>query len=122
MVDRVALITGGARGIGRVVGIRLAKDGWGVAFCYRTSAPAVEETPHLIEQNGGRSLPVRCDVSDSATEQRWGRIVNFSMASAEKGVAQPQITATTQWRTSCCARRDGPWPCFSRWPAPGCPC
>ena len=66
MFDRVAVITGRARGIGSAVGIRLAKDGWAVAFCCRTSAPAAEETAHLIEQNGGRPLPVRCDVSDSA--------------------------------------------------------
>ncbi|MCH7923437.1 MAG: SDR family NAD(P)-dependent oxidoreductase, partial [Nitrospinae bacterium] len=38
MTERVALITGGARGIGREIGLALASEGWSVALCYRTSA------------------------------------------------------------------------------------
>jgi len=65
---RVALISGGARGIGRAVGIRLAEEGWSVAFCYRTSTAAAAETASAIEQTGRRALPVACHVGE------WGQV------------------------------------------------
>lgn len=82
MDERVALISGGARGIGRAIGLDLARAGWGVAFCYRTSAEAAAETAAHVEAAGGRALPVQADVSDPAAaerlvrrvEQTWGRL------------------------------------------------
>jgi 3-oxoacyl-[acyl-carrier protein] reductase len=79
---RVALITGGARGIGRAIGLDLARAGWSVAFCYRTSAEAAAETRAALEAAGGQALAVRADVSQPATaedlvrqvEAAWGRI------------------------------------------------
>ncbi len=79
---RVALITGGARGIGRAIGLDLARAGWAVAFCYRTSEAAAAETRAAIEVAGARALAVRADVSDPALaeglvrqiETAWGRI------------------------------------------------
>jgi 3-oxoacyl-[acyl-carrier protein] reductase len=80
--SRVALITGGARGIGRAIGLDLARSGWSVAFCYRTSAAAAEETRGAIEASGARALALPVDVSDPAAaeglirsvEGAWGRI------------------------------------------------
>ncbi len=82
MPDRVALITGGARGIGRAVALDLADRGWSVALCYRTSDADAQETARAITQRGVRALPVRCDVSDpraartlvQQVEQTWGHI------------------------------------------------
>jgi 3-oxoacyl-[acyl-carrier protein] reductase len=82
MVDRVALITGGAKGIGRAVALDLAGRGWSVAICYRTSASEAEATRVAIERHGVRAAAVRCDVSDPAAaeglvrrvESDWGRI------------------------------------------------
>ena len=152
--SRVALITGGARGIGRGIGLELAACGWNVAYCYRASGDAADETAAAIRSKGGVALPVRADVSRPADceqlvtavmselgridalincagpyrrvslldetvegwqemfdnnlhpvfylarliaprmiERKWGRIVSFSMANADQGVAQPQITA-----------------------------
>jgi 3-oxoacyl-[acyl-carrier protein] reductase len=79
---RVALISGGARGIGRAVGLDLARAGWAVAFCYRTSERAAAETAAAIEAAGARALAVRADVSDPAAaealvrrvEAAWGRV------------------------------------------------
>jgi 3-oxoacyl-[acyl-carrier protein] reductase len=79
---RVALITGGARGIGRAIGLDLARAGWAVAFCYRTSAAAAEETRRAIEAAGARALAVQADVSDPElaealvrrVESAWGRV------------------------------------------------
>lgn len=81
-MDRVALITGGARGIGRAIGLDLARAGWAVAFCYRTSEAAAAETRAAVEAAGVRALAVRADVSDPAVaeglvrrvEDAWGRI------------------------------------------------
>jgi 3-oxoacyl-[acyl-carrier protein] reductase len=82
MEERVALITGGARGIGRAIGLDLARDGWSIAFCYRSSAEAAAATARDIEMAGGRALSLQADVSQPltasdlvATVQRaWGRI------------------------------------------------
>ncbi|MGD2062486.1 MAG: SDR family oxidoreductase [Nitrospirota bacterium] len=155
MTERVALITGGARGIGREIGLTLAAQGWSVAVCYRTSAEAGAETAAAMEERGApRTRAAQCDVSDPEAaeglvrkvesdwgqvdalincagpyhrvnlldetpegwlsmfannlhpvfycaravapgmkERRWGRIVSFSMATADRISAQPQITA-----------------------------
>jgi 3-oxoacyl-[acyl-carrier protein] reductase len=82
MAERVALITGGARGIGRAIGLDLARAGWAVAFCYRTSAEAAAATQAEIERAGARALAVQTDVSDPGAaealvrrvEERWGRL------------------------------------------------
>ena len=47
---RVALISGGARGIGRVIALSLAERRWSVAVCYRTSAKDGDETLQAIQQ------------------------------------------------------------------------
>ena len=82
MAERVALITGGARGIGRGVALDLAKEGWSIAICYRTSKRDAEEVKHTIEGLGEKALAIQCDVSkpDEAlrlvqeVEQTFGRI------------------------------------------------
>jgi 3-oxoacyl-[acyl-carrier protein] reductase len=63
MADRVALIPGGAKGIGRQIGLRLAEQGWAVALCYRTSDAAAEDTRRAIEALGASALALRADVS-----------------------------------------------------------
>jgi 3-oxoacyl-[acyl-carrier protein] reductase len=60
---KTALITGGARGIGRAIALDLADQGWAIAFCYRTSERDAGETALEIERRGGRALAVRADVS-----------------------------------------------------------
>jgi 3-oxoacyl-[acyl-carrier protein] reductase len=154
MTRRVALITGGAKGIGRAIGVALAEDGWSVAFCYRTSIAEAKETQDALVARGAEVLAERADVSDPEQcrklvekvherfgridalvncagpytrtplfeqsieswhemfdnnlhpvfymsrlvapmmiAQKWGRIVNFSMANADHMVAQPMVTA-----------------------------
>lgn len=154
MSERVAVITGGARGIGRAIALSLGESGWPVALCYRTSAREADETVEAIRKKGGRGQAVACDVSDPKAAEglirqvekdwgrvdalincagpyhrvdlleetvegwhamfdnnlhplfylsravapgmiarKWGRIVAFSMATADQLVAQPQLTA-----------------------------
>jgi len=67
MEKRVALITGGAKGIGREIGLRLGERGWWVALCYRTSSAQAQATSAEIEKRGGRALAVCADVSSAET-------------------------------------------------------
>jgi len=152
--QKTALIAGGAKGIGREVGLRLGERGWAVALCYRKSRAEAETTAAAIEDKGGQALAIHADVStpevcaalvsqvldwqgridafihcagpyhrvdlldetpagwremfagnlDSffylarlvapvMVKQRSGRIVAFSMANADRLVAQTQLTA-----------------------------
>jgi 3-oxoacyl-[acyl-carrier protein] reductase len=82
MSTRVALITGGAKGIGRAIALDLAAQHWAIAFCYRTSEAEAEKTRAAIVERGGQALAMRCDVSDATAaqhfagqvERQWGRI------------------------------------------------
>jgi 3-oxoacyl-[acyl-carrier protein] reductase len=65
MEKRVALIPGGAKGIGREIALRLAEKGWSVALCYRTSVAEAEHTRTMIEKRGARALAVCADVSST---------------------------------------------------------
>jgi 3-oxoacyl-[acyl-carrier protein] reductase len=61
---RVAVVTGGSRGIGRAVGLRLAQDGLAVVVNYARDAAAAEETLEAITAVGGRAIAVQADVAD----------------------------------------------------------
>ena len=82
MSERVALITGGARGIGRAVALDLAQQGWSVALCYRTSEAPASEVVDAIREKKSKGLAIKCDVSDpkaaealvKQVEGSWGRI------------------------------------------------
>jgi 3-oxoacyl-[acyl-carrier protein] reductase len=75
MAERVALITGGARGIGRAVALDLAAAGWNVAICYRTSAQEAAAVIGAVEKKGARGLALQCDVSDpKAAEEMVERV------------------------------------------------
>lgn len=154
MEPKVALITGGARGIGRGIALDLAAQGWAIAICYRTSERDAEATTKAVIERGGQGIAVRSDVSDpkachelaKRVEEKWtkidalinaagpyhrvnlfeetpkgwddtftnnlhpvfylgqavapgmktrkyGRIISFSMANADKMEAQPMVTA-----------------------------
>ena len=62
--SRVALVTGGSRGIGRAICLELARRGHPVAVNYATRPDAAEEVVAEIESLGGKAMAVRADVAD----------------------------------------------------------
>jgi len=59
---KTALVTGGARRIGRAVALALAKVGADVAITYRSSLDEAQDTIQSIEATGRRALAIECDV------------------------------------------------------------
>ena len=80
---KVALITGGAKGIGRAIGLDLAEAGWDIAFCYRSSQDAAAETASLIEKRGRRAMVQRCDVSDPGAAEAFAGKVERELGPVE---------------------------------------
>lgn len=59
-----ALVTGGSRGIGRAIALRLSKDGFAVIINYHSNETAAKEVLAAIEAQGGKGETIRFDVSD----------------------------------------------------------
>lgn len=68
--NKVAIITGGSRGIGAAIAERFARDGFTVVINYAGNDAAAEALVRKIEKAGGRALAAKGDVADPATMKR----------------------------------------------------
>jgi 3-oxoacyl-[acyl-carrier protein] reductase len=84
---RTALVTGGSRGIGRAVCVRLAEEGAKIALNYTSNEAAAEEARALVEAAGAKCLLVRADVADPAA-------VAAMVAEAERGLGPVDLLVT----------------------------
>lgn len=79
---KVAIVTGGSRGIGRAICVKLASEGANVIINYAGNAAAAEETAALCKAFGVQALPVQADVSTAdgcdaifaAATENFGRV------------------------------------------------
>ena len=80
--NKVAIVTGGSRGIGRAVALGLAKNGAKVVINYAGNAKAAQEVVEIIIANGGEAIAVQADVANAQavdllvkqTMETFGRI------------------------------------------------
>jgi len=73
--NKIALVTGGSRGIGRSICISLAEEGYTVIICSRTADPTnlekgAYEVQNTIKKSGGNALICRADISLESERQR----------------------------------------------------
>lgn len=66
VTDRVAIITGGSRGIGRATAIASAERGFRVCIGYASNEAAANKVVSAIEAKGGKAIAVKCDVGDES--------------------------------------------------------
>ena len=70
---KIALITGGSRGIGAAIAKRLAADGAKVAITYSKGADAAASVVKEIERDGGKAIAIQADATDAERRQGRGR-------------------------------------------------
>ena len=101
IAGRVAIVTGGSRGIGRAVAERLSREGANVALCARNRESLAEAQRALETIGGGRVLTVEADLTEPAAAGRvvemtaatWGRIdILVNNAGAARGIPFDELT------------------------------
>jgi len=91
--DRVALVTGAGRGIGKAIALALSADGYRVALAART-APELDEVAREIEAEGGEALVLPTDLSDAvaaglAVQKTVERFSRLDVLVNNAGISDP---------------------------------
>lgn len=114
---RVAVITGGSRGVGRATALRLAEAGAQVAISYLSREDAAEQVVREVRARGGEAFAVRADMADlrqaaalvDATVERFGRVdVMVANAGIWEGAPVEELTEEV-WDRVIDANLKGTW-------------
>jgi NAD(P)-dependent dehydrogenase (short-subunit alcohol dehydrogenase family) len=114
---RVALVTGGGRGIGRATCVRLAEGGADVAFSYRGDEDAAGETVGLVEALGRRAVAVRADMGEpdavralvETARSELGAITLLVNNAAYTHLLAPEQLTFERWQRFLRANLDAPY-------------
>jgi len=118
--NKVALVTGGSRGIGRAICLALARAGAATALTYRERREGAEETVRQIQGEGGQALALRMEVRDRASvrqgfdalEAAWGGLdILVNNAGANRPADFDQIT-DDDWDEILAVNLKGPFLCI----------
>lgn len=104
--NKVSLITGGARGIGRATALKLAASGSDIAIVYYNSSDSALELVEMIQGLGRRALAIQANVADQASvKDMFGQFqaefsrLDFLISNAASGVLKPAMNMSTKhWR------------------------
>jgi 3-oxoacyl-[acyl-carrier protein] reductase len=130
--NRVALVTGGSRGIGRGIAMRFAQDGARVAIAYRSNKAAAQQTLRQMQTSGADCVAVEIDITDPARAEqlvktvverfgrldvvvnnvgdfRWGTIAESSLEDWQSIFSSNLLTALFVSRAALPHMRRGRW-------------
>jgi 3-oxoacyl-[acyl-carrier protein] reductase len=78
--QRVAIITGGTRGIGREIANSLAQRGFATALSYAGNQASADVAVAQINEAGGRAIAIRADVADEQAVSDFSTLLNVTLA------------------------------------------
>lgn len=115
MGGRVALVTGGSRGIGRAIAVALAGSGHRVAVGFGSDRESAEETCAAVEALGSEALAFQADVADPAAldaafgqvEEAWGKVEVLVANAGVTGDGLSMRMSDDQWNRVLRTNLDG---------------
>ncbi|WP_133128764.1 enoyl-[acyl-carrier-protein] reductase FabL [Legionella nagasakiensis] len=106
LANKVAMITGGARGIGRATALKLAQEGCDIAIIYYNSSDEAMVMVEEIQKIGQRAIAIQANVADHQSvkdmfvqfKTHFNQL-NFLVSNAASGVLKPAMSMSTKhWR------------------------